>query len=369
MLDGGPLVAWLVALCHSKCGVCLTVESHLGKQSLDMLAITENTRFGIIGLGNEAKNTYIPAFQRAGMRFSAGADVDPQDRWDFPVYPSLSQMFEHENLDFVIICTDPVHHYQLVASALDLSVSVICEKPLIATPRQVRELFQEFSNSDLFLCVIDNWCHSQQFQSFLSSCRTIYTDYNAPAMIEFHFCRPLTLKSKWRSQRQAGGLVWEYGWHAICMALAVASSLDLSVPPFPRQWSISNSTISHDAVHFIITMGSLVVSTFIQRKSQDRSTTIIFDQPPRRIVLDDSSLSFQMDGTPMNQITFSSPALSQPQARVDWFIHMLSSIILDPICAAYKSCVTAEACVTILNAVFPLDLSGMKDGILNTQLR
>ncbi|HEV2528244.1 MAG TPA: Gfo/Idh/MocA family oxidoreductase [Thermomicrobiales bacterium] len=106
------------------------------------------TRVAIIGTGGIAF-AHMNAWDAAGDRVErvAAVDVDLDraeafarqhgiPRW----YASASEMFASEQIDLVHICTPPALHFPLAMEAMAAGASVLCEKPLCGSLRQVDEL-------------------------------------------------------------------------------------------------------------------------------------------------------------------------------------------------------------------------------------
>ena len=106
------------------------------------------TRAAIIGTGGIAA-AHMNAWDDAGDRIVRVAAVDVAldraeafakqhniPRW----YASAGEMFAGEQIDLVHICTPPALHFPLALEAMAAGASVLCEKPLCGSLRQVDEL-------------------------------------------------------------------------------------------------------------------------------------------------------------------------------------------------------------------------------------
>ncbi|MEU1514910.1 Gfo/Idh/MocA family oxidoreductase [Streptomyces sp. NPDC005811] len=96
------------------------------------------TRVAIVGAGNIAESSHMPAIQAQNGQATAVAVVDVDHRragdfaarWDIPAaYVELEQMLRVSRPDLVIVCTPPVAHREAIITCLDAGVSVWCEKP------------------------------------------------------------------------------------------------------------------------------------------------------------------------------------------------------------------------------------------------
>lgn len=92
-------------------------------------------RIGLVGLGAAAHHIHIPACKGlVGATLAAGCDPAPRgERLGFPVYESLPQMLQREQLDLVIIATPTESHFELARLCLEAGRHVLCEKPFTTT--------------------------------------------------------------------------------------------------------------------------------------------------------------------------------------------------------------------------------------------
>ncbi|WP_329537520.1 Gfo/Idh/MocA family oxidoreductase (plasmid) [Streptomyces sp. NBC_01450] len=95
-------------------------------------------RVAIVGAGNIAETSHMPAIQAQDGQAVAVAVVDVDHeratafaaRWGIPaVHDDLQQMLAAVRPDLVIVCTPPVAHREAIVTCLDAGVWVWCEKP------------------------------------------------------------------------------------------------------------------------------------------------------------------------------------------------------------------------------------------------
>src|SRR5262245_59701936 len=92
-------------------------------------------RVALVGLGAAARHIPLPAYRSlAGARVVAGCDgAAPAERFDFPVYRSLSELLARETVDIAVIATPTVSHHALARQCLEHKLHVLCEKPFADT--------------------------------------------------------------------------------------------------------------------------------------------------------------------------------------------------------------------------------------------
>lgn len=107
-----------------------------------------STSVAIIGTGGIA-GAHVAAWDAAGdrVRRVAAVDIDAGRATTFAAthgiprsYTSATEMLERERPDLVHICTPPALHFPLIIEALEAGASVLCEKPLCASLRQLDEI-------------------------------------------------------------------------------------------------------------------------------------------------------------------------------------------------------------------------------------
>ncbi len=102
-------------------------------------------RTGIIGLGVISK--YYKKGLEASSYLSLTAVCDINDNavsrslyFQYPFYTDYIQMIEKENIEYVVISTEPSTHYTIAKSCLNHGVSVIVEKPAATHIKEYDEL-------------------------------------------------------------------------------------------------------------------------------------------------------------------------------------------------------------------------------------
>lgn len=80
------------------------------------------------------------------------------EEWDVPaVYEDAATMLEREDPDFVDVITPPATHFELVRTAADRGVHVICQKPLAPTYEEAEELVEYANGRGVRFMVHENW--------------------------------------------------------------------------------------------------------------------------------------------------------------------------------------------------------------------
>ena len=101
-------------------------------------------RAAVVGIGWIAEAQVSSYLRCEDVDLVAFAEIVPGKAEDFiealgiqdkgiRVYNSTKDMYEHEKLDIVSICTANASHCELVVEALDAGCNVLCEKPMCVT--------------------------------------------------------------------------------------------------------------------------------------------------------------------------------------------------------------------------------------------
>jgi predicted dehydrogenase len=104
-------------------------------------------RVALAGLGEAAHGIHLPALaQLDQVRLVAGADPNVKARSQFegahklPVYADALEMIERERPDWVVVATPPAYHLPVCLAAMARGAHVFCEKPLVESVSDGRQL-------------------------------------------------------------------------------------------------------------------------------------------------------------------------------------------------------------------------------------
>ncbi|MDQ3327583.1 MAG: Gfo/Idh/MocA family oxidoreductase, partial [Chloroflexota bacterium] len=95
----------------------------------------QNLRIGIVGCGGIG-GRHLLSYKNNGYTPTALADAFPEaasnaaDKWGGKPYGDWREMFTHEQLDAVSVCTPPNVHREVSVAALEAGIPVLCEKPM-----------------------------------------------------------------------------------------------------------------------------------------------------------------------------------------------------------------------------------------------
>ncbi len=182
----------------------------------------------LLGFGHVAAEGHVPGWlARKDIEIVAAADARPgrstaffetfpQGRW----YTTAEDLLTKEELDFVDICTPPGSHAMLIRQALSRSLHVLCEKPLVVSPQELRGLPALSAEKERAVVTVHNWRYAPAVVRI--------TELLAAGTIgELRRVRWKTLRNKpaatvgeagnWRIDpaQSGGGILVDHGWHAL----------------------------------------------------------------------------------------------------------------------------------------------------------
>lgn len=99
-------------------------------------------RVAIAGLGAAARTIHMPALRKLqGVELVGGYDLRPEaGALPFPVFASVSELLAVTAPDLLIVATPPSSHLELARAGLNAGAHVFCEKPLVESLEEAREL-------------------------------------------------------------------------------------------------------------------------------------------------------------------------------------------------------------------------------------
>ena len=185
-------------------------------------------RGALLGVGHVAVNGHLPAWRgRPVGALVAAADpreggkaaflaACPGARW----HASAEELLATEALDFVDIAAPPAAHASLIRAALERSLHVLCEKPLVLSREDLAPLAALARERGRALVTVHNWKHAPALAKLTELVRE-------GAVGEVRRCRWETLRTQpaaaagqsgnWRvdPSQSGGGILVDHGWHAV----------------------------------------------------------------------------------------------------------------------------------------------------------
>ena len=103
----------------------------------------------VVGLGSIGK-VHVKILEEQGLTITAVCDIDKEklEKYSrFAQYTNYIEMLEKEKPDVVHICTPHYLHADMVISALERNINVLCEKPLCIKEEDIPRILSAECNS------------------------------------------------------------------------------------------------------------------------------------------------------------------------------------------------------------------------------
>ncbi|BCY18369.1 oxidoreductase [Leptolinea sp. HRD-7] len=181
----------------------------------------ESVRIGVLGAGNYANATLLPAIKKAGgvdmVGIASAGGVTAQaaaKRFGFQFASTdEKEILENGNINTVLVLTRHQHHARQVLSALKAGKNVYCEKPLALSVEDLNSIFSELKKGSAgMLSVGFNRRFSPlsiRLKNFISAC-------NEPFMATYRVNAGFIPSTHWTHDPvQGGGRIVGEGCHFI----------------------------------------------------------------------------------------------------------------------------------------------------------
>lgn len=185
-------------------------------------------RVGIIGCGQMGR-IHAQAYARSGAQIVWVADADENAaralaaEYGAQWTTSFSRLFEDGSIVGISICVPTYLHFSLLKAALEQGKSVLCEKPLTATPQEAQELVHLAMDKPSWIQV----GYMKRFDPAIRAARDALPRIGAIQSAQFRSYLPFTpigwerAKQRWivDKVRSGGGALVHSGSHTLDTAL------------------------------------------------------------------------------------------------------------------------------------------------------
>jgi predicted dehydrogenase len=292
----------------------------------------------IIGLGNVAVNGHLVGWEGCEQaRIVAAADALEtrlaQERSRLPearLYADVSAMLAAEVIDFVDICTPPGTHASLIQLALSQGLHVLCEKPLVLTPDELRLVSDAWAESGRILHTVHNWRYAPIIMQATALIRqgqigtvqyiSWHVHRREPSIAVESVLSPVTsaVRDNWRLDPAiaGGGILLDHGYHALYIVLdwlgeeprTITATLEKRRHP---EWPVE------DTANVRLRSSAAEVEILLTWASSSRSNLAVIEGTCGTIRIEDGALVLKRDGGEQSW-TFEQP-LSQGSHHPEWF--------------------------------------------------
>jgi predicted dehydrogenase len=286
-------------------------------------------RGAIIGFGAVAANGHWPAYAEShDARIVAVVDRTEERqqaaRESIPGAKTFGTIEEiTDGIDFVDICTPPALHGEPIRAALKRSWNVLCEKPLLLHPDELKAVHALARESGRAVVPVHNWKYAPIIRQATEALRSRAIGELREVRIEtrrIEDCAAIDpAHPNWRRDPaiSGGGILMDHGWHAIYLA---------------RHWfgedPIDIDAELHRGPNGIEDEATLALqfpkgraTVFLTWRAERRSNTMRLSGDAGEIGIDDDTLTIGEQ-----TVRFES-ALSAGSHHADWFAAMLPEVL------------------------------------------
>lgn len=311
-------------------------------------------RGAIIGLGNVAVNGHLPGWEGCEQaQIVAAADaIEPrlvEARGRLPkarLYTEVEALLASEPLDFIDICTPPGTHASITHLALQRGLHVLCEKPLVLSPDELRLVRRAQVESGRVLHTVHNWLYAPIIKKATDlilegqigtvrhiSWQVLRREPSISVGPVLRGSTELTTGSvegcpepsrggtahgNWRLDpaMAGGGILLDHGWHALYIILrwlcqdprTISATLEKRVHP---EWPVE------DTATVQVNFPEAVADIFLTWAASSRGNSAVIEGTRGAIRIEDGTLILKSDGDEQDW-TFEQP-LSQGSHHPEWF--------------------------------------------------
>jgi predicted dehydrogenase len=284
-------------------------------------------RGAVIGLGNVAIHGHLPGWLgRPDVRISAAADSRPAQRAECEArlpgarwYDSPEDLLAGEPLDFVDISTPPSSHAPLIVSALERGLHVLCEKPLVSSPTDLRRVALAAVSAGRVLHTVHNWHYAPILSLTADLIREGEIGRVRRIVWETLRVRPAAGGGvNWRVDPSVagGGVLTDHGWHVFYVLPAWVGGRPTSVGA--RLETRRHTAFAvEDTATVRLEFADASAEILLTWAAEERHNRVEVDGTEGRIELRDDTLV--LTGRRGERRWPGLPALSDGSHHPDWF--------------------------------------------------
>jgi len=278
----------------------------------------------IVGFGNVAEQSHLPAWRKLGIEMSA-FDISRRrsqvaqrvHNLDIIERESYITVYDH---DFIDICTPTSEHLEYIKMAGEFGIPVICEKPL-CTPSHLEELKQLVEDFKIKLYPVHNWRYAPQYIAVKKDLKRIgklqslsfSTQRRAPDQGVSEWI------PNWRVKKEisGGGILLDHGYHYLYL-------IQYFLPNFNNKFDIMSIKLDKNGVETGISLyskGKPNVNIFLDWNAPRNEVVNYFFGDRGTIFLDDNTIALN------SKIFYFNQAMFSKDKRVEWYVGLFKDFI------------------------------------------
>jgi predicted dehydrogenase len=283
-----------------------------------------------IGVGNVALLGHLPGWQaRSDAKIVAACDSRPERRDalarelpDVHWYDTPEDLLSREPLDFVDICTPPSTHGMLVRQSLARSLHVLCEKPLVLAPEELRGLPALSAEKERALVTVHNWLHAPPLAKIGELLRSGSIGELRRVRWETRRTEPAPTagEDNWRLDpaQSGGGILQDHGWHALYVVSSWVGTAPRTVAARLENRGAANSEIE-DTADFFLVYPAASAEVFLTWAGDERANRAEVEGTRGILKLDGGRLTLEEKSGARPVQEWTLPALTEGSQHPEWF--------------------------------------------------
>ena len=234
---------------------------------------TKSIRLGVLGAGNFANATMLPALKKVkeldlvGIAAATGIESEhAAKRFGFR-YATTEEndIYQDDSINTIAILTRHHLHASQILSGLEAGKHVFCEKPLAFRKEQLAEIYQALENSETLLTVGFN----RRFAPLAQKLQNFLAPIKDPLFLHYRVNAGVLPPSHWvQDPEQGGGRIIGEGCHFIDFLTFLTDSLpvEVNVEGLPE-----DDRFREDNVHITVTFADGSVGSISYLSNGDRA--------------------------------------------------------------------------------------------------
>ena len=284
----------------------------------------------IVGCGAVACQAHVPVWcAAAAFHMVAAVDPIPAHRAQLQTllpeircYERLDSLLEHEEIDFLDVCTPPVLHEEGILQACAHGVHVLCEKPLTFTATALQRIMAAATAANVLVFSVHNWKYAPLFQAL----KRLLNEgvIGTPSYVELTTLRTQPAGTTgWRLNPQVagGGILLDHGWHAFYLLLFLLGEPPQSIAATVERRLFLSAGVE-DTATCEVAFPHAQARLHLTWAASQRGNLGMVRGEGGTIRLDDARLVVLHDGHAPQEIVFAE-ALSAGSYHPDWFAALL----------------------------------------------
>jgi predicted dehydrogenase len=180
-----------------------------------------SVRLGLIGAGRIGR-TYAQVLASSLVAdvvaiadTNAGAAQGLAHEFDAVAFPNHLAMLDHAQIDAVIVCTPPATHSDVVTSALERRLHVMCEKPFALSTTEASRMMGLAGTTGVVLTMASKF---RYVADIVAAKRLINSGaIGEVVLVENTFASRVSMEDRWNSDRTiaGGGVLIDNGTHSV----------------------------------------------------------------------------------------------------------------------------------------------------------